>query len=127
MTRILVVDDDPRTAVSFARTLELKGYQVTTVSDADAGLRAAVASHSAYDGMILDLRMPGVDGLAFLRRLRNTPRYQNVPVVVVTGDYLIDDQTVAELGQLGAVVRFKPLWLDDLVEVARTFAGTPAA
>jgi hypothetical protein len=42
-----------------------------------------------------------------------------VPVAIVTGDYFLDDDIAAELRQLGAEVKFKPLWLDDLVDLAR--------
>jgi len=42
------------------------------------------------------------------------------PVAIVTGDYLLDDSVSTELRELGAELRFKPLWLDDLVGLART-------
>jgi CheY-like chemotaxis protein len=65
--------------------------------------------------------MPLVDGLGFLRRLRAAegPR-RRTPVAVVTGDYFLDEQLSAELRQLGAELKFKPLWLEDLVGLAHT-------
>jgi hypothetical protein len=45
-------------------------------------------------------------------------------VAIVTGDYFLDDPTAAELKALGASLRFKPLWLEDLVALARTLLST---
>ena len=61
--------------------------------------------------------MPRVDGLAFLRQFRADARGEHVPVAVVTGDYLMEDALLFEFKTLGAVVRFKPLWSEDLVEL----------
>jgi DNA-binding response OmpR family regulator len=63
--------------------------------------------------------MPLVDGLGFLRRLREYERHRSTPVAIVTGDYFLDDDVSAELRALGAELRFKPLWLDDLLGLAR--------
>jgi DNA-binding response OmpR family regulator len=63
--------------------------------------------------------MPLTDGLQFLRILRTKPGLQNVPVAIVTGDYFLDQQVSNELRDLGADLRFKPLWLEDLLALAR--------
>ena len=64
--------------------------------------------------------MPLVDGLGFLRRLRAFDDQRDTPVAIVTGDYFLDDTVSNELQELGAELRFKPLWLEDLVGLART-------
>ena len=69
--------------------------------------------------IILDLQMPILNGLQFLQLLRQTPALQRTPVAIVTGDYFVDDGTNSQIEALGASVRFKPLWLDDLVALAR--------
>jgi DNA-binding response OmpR family regulator len=61
-----------------------------------------------------------VDGLGFLRRLRADETQRGVPVAIVTGDYFLDDAISSELRELGAELKFKPLWLEDLVGLART-------
>src|SRR5262245_62566629 len=64
--KILIVDDDEGVTQTFARMLRLEGYQVNTAVSAETGLEAADVSQP--DAIILDLRMPLVDGLGFLRR-----------------------------------------------------------
>jgi len=63
--------------------------------------------------------MPLVDGLGFLRRLRSREAQRSTPVAIVTGDYFLDDTVSNELRELGAELRFKPLWLEDLVGLTR--------
>ena len=114
---ILIVDDDEGVTTTFARMLSLEGYDVRTAMTAENGLREAEALH--LDAIILDLRMPLVDGLGFLRRLREYDSHRETPVAIVTGDYFLDDEISHEVEALGAELRFKPLWLDDLVRLAR--------
>ena len=116
-SKILIVDDDEGVTQTFARMLRLEGYQVRTAINAENGLREAEDCHP--DAIILDLRMPLVDGLGFLRRLRAHDEQRSVPVAIVTGDYFLDDAVSTELRELGAELRFKPLWLEDLVGLAR--------
>jgi CheY-like chemotaxis protein len=63
--------------------------------------------------------MPLVDGLGFLRELRSQQDQRHTPVAIVTGDYFLDDDISSELRLLGAELKFKPLWLEDLVGLAR--------
>ena len=115
--KILIVDDDEGVTQTFARMLRLEGYHVRTAISAENGLREAEQSHP--DAIILDLRMPLIDGLGFLRRLRAQHDQRTIPVAIVTGDYFLDDAVSTELRELGAELRFKPLWLEDLVGLAR--------
>jgi two-component system, OmpR family, response regulator PrrA len=116
-SKILIVDDDEGVTQTFARMLRLEGYQVRTAINAENGLQEAEQCHP--DAIILDLRMPLVDGLGFLRRLRARDEQRSTPVAIVTGDYFLDDAVSSELRELGAELRFKPLWLEDLVGLAR--------
>ena len=115
--KILIVDDDESVTQTFASMLRLEGYQVRTAVTAETGLRVAEETHP--DAIILDLRMPLVDGLQFLRQLRAKEDLAKMPVAIVTGDYFLDDAVSRELRGLGAEVRFKPLWLEDLLALAR--------
>jgi DNA-binding response OmpR family regulator len=115
---ILIVDDDEGVTQTFARMLKLEGFEVRTAMNAENGL--VQAQEARPDAIILDLRMPLVDGLGFLRRLRAQDEQRQTPVAIVTGDYFLDDNVSAEIRQLGAELKFKPLWLEDLVGLART-------
>jgi DNA-binding response OmpR family regulator len=77
--RILVVDDDPTVAEVVARYLLRDGHEVECVADGNAALRSAAAG--APDLVVLDLMLPGLDGLEVCRRLRE--RWP-VPIVMLT-------------------------------------------
>ena len=115
--KILLVDDDPTVLVTYSRMLGLHDFDVHTAMDAERGLLKAFSYRP--DAILLDLRMPLADGLAFLRRLREREKPARTPVAIVTGDYLIDEAVTKELNELGAIVHFKPLWLEDLVDVVQ--------
>jgi DNA-binding response OmpR family regulator len=115
VSRLLIVDDDAAVAQTFARMLRLEGHEVLTALDAEAALRQV--DTCPPDAMILDLRMPLVDGIAFLRRLRSSNGVGRIAVAIVTGDYAVDEATACELHSLGAELHFKPLFLEDLVGI----------
>lgn len=118
---ILIVDDDRSVTDTFARILKLEGFNVATALSAEAGLE--LADNVLPHGIILDLRMPITSGLQFLRLIRSRPHLGGVPVAIVTGDYFLPDPIQQELKSLGATIRFKPLWLEDLIALARTLVA----
>jgi DNA-binding response OmpR family regulator len=120
--RLLVVDDDCVTAQTFSQILMLEGYEVHTAASAEGGLRESEAWNP--DAIILDFRMPLINGLGFLYRLRAGNDRRNTPVVMVTGDCALDDTTLGEIRELGANVHFKPLWVEDLIDVVSKLVGT---
>lgn len=115
---ILIVDDDRSVADTFARMLQLEGFTVTTALDPTVGLE--LADQLRPGAIILDMRMPLINGIQFLRQVRARPHLADVPVAIVTGDYFLSDALQQELATLGASLRFKPLWLEDLVALAKT-------
>src|SRR5262249_28297725 len=105
---VLVVDDDASTVELYARMLTIEGFSVVITTTAERGLRE-IANRPA-DAILLDLRMPNVDGVEFLRRLHRAGS-RRIPVAILTGEYFVDDQTVALVQSLGAEMHFKPLWV----------------
>ena len=79
MTRVLVVDDEPPIVRAVAANLRVRGFEVLTASTGEAAL-TAVETHQP-DCIVLDLGLPGIDGLEVLRRLRT---WTEIPVVVLT-------------------------------------------
>ncbi len=113
---VLIADDDASFA-AFARTaLASIGAAAQTVGTGAECLRAARASHP--DAILLDLFMPGIDGLEVLRCLRADPDTADLPVMLLTG--LPTGETLAEARAGGADdVLFKPFMVADLLERVR--------
>jgi len=118
---ILIVDDDRSVTDTFARMLKLEGFEVATAVNPEAGL--LLAESVRPNAIILDMRMPIVNGLQFLRQLRTRPQLIDVPVAIVTGDYFLPESMTQELTSLGAAIRFKPLWLEELIALAKTLVA----
>jgi DNA-binding response OmpR family regulator len=94
--RILVVDDDPTVSDVVCRYLRLAGFEVGMVADGAAAL--AVVERDAPDLVVLDLMLPGIDGLEVCRRLRTRP--DGIPIVMLTA---LGDEADRVLGlELGA-------------------------
>ena len=123
VARVLIVDDDVSVTDAFSRMLRLEGYEVWAALSADEGLSLAQA-HGPH-AVILDLRMPLTSGLQFLRAIRTIPGLTNTPVALVTGDYHLDEAQTAEIRAFGAELRYKPLWLEELVSLARDLLDAP--
>ena len=121
--RVLIVDDDVATADSFSRTLRLVGYEVWAGLSAEEGLTRA-QTHQPH-AVVLDLRMPLTSGLQFLRAIRAIDGLATTPVAIVTGDYGLDDEVRDEIRALGAELRFKPIWIEELVTLARELLRVP--
>jgi CheY-like chemotaxis protein len=79
---LLVVDDDPHVIDLVRQLLEDQPYEIETASDGQAALEALAQRQP--DVILLDLLMPRLDGFGVLEYLHHTPRYRNIPVLVLT-------------------------------------------
>lgn len=111
--RILVVDDDPA-ITGLTVGLLRRSYEVMSATDGAAAL-AAVASHP-IDLVLLDITMPGMDGIAVCRLLKATPRTHDVPVIFLSG-HTDEDQIVLGFEAGGVDYVTKPF--DTAVLMAR--------
>jgi two-component system response regulator (stage 0 sporulation protein F) len=80
MSHILIVEDETATAWALAESLRDDGYKTTTVVDAEGALKGLKGS--TVDLVITDVRLPGMNGVRLIRRLRSARRRQ--PVIVIT-------------------------------------------
>ena len=107
--RILVVEDDPDLSKALFRALEKRGFSVTPCVD---GVKAfQIARQNVHDIIILDLNIPGEDGLHLLQRLRN--HGLATPVLILTARSSIGDK-IAGLNAGGDDYLSKPFDLDEL-------------
>jgi DNA-binding response OmpR family regulator len=119
--RILVAEDEPAIADFIERGLSAEGYSVSVAGDGEQALRQALAEDYAL--IVLDLMLPGMDGITVLRRLRSSKPDQRV--IVLTARDGIDDRV--EGLDAGAVdYMTKPFAFDELAARVRAHLRTPA-
>lgn len=87
--RILIVEDNPDILANVLDYLQLKGYSVDCAQDGLGGLH--LAATQAYDLIVLDVMLPGIDGFQICRRLREDARL-DVPVIMLTARDTLDDR-----------------------------------
>ena len=100
MRRILIIEDDPVTAAVYRQMFERRGYRAEAAADGVSGLERLEVMRP--DGVLLDVMLPGIDGLEVLRRIRANPLWHDLPVVAFTNAFLGDMVKEAELA--GATV-----------------------
>jgi len=95
MKRILIIEDDPVTAAVYRQMFERRGYRAETAADGPTGLERLEILKP--DGVLLDVMLPGIDGLEVLRRIRANPEWRDLPVVAFTNAFLGEMVQEAEL------------------------------
>ena len=115
MSRILVAEDEPRLSEFLEKGLRSSGFATTVVADGTAA--TLLARQHDFDLMILDLRLPGKDGLTVLRELRGAG--SRIPVIILTA---LDDVTDKVAGLEGGADDYmtKPFRFEELLARIRT-------
>src|SRR5580698_2735391 len=115
-SRILIVDDEPGIRQSLSGVLEDEGFQVQTVENGEACLDTL--ARSIYELVILDIWLPGIDGLETLQRIENISPADRPVVVVISGHGTIE--TAVKATKLGAYDFLeKPLSIDRVLLAVR--------
>jgi DNA-binding response OmpR family regulator len=86
---ILIIEDDPTIATNLYDFLEARGHSVDAAADGITGLHLAVTQK--FDGILLDLGLPGMDGITLCRKLRKEADI-NTPVLMLTARDTLDDK-----------------------------------
>jgi two-component system, OmpR family, response regulator MprA len=120
--RLLVIEDDPGVRGAVERALRAAGHEVESVADGQKGLD--LAQTRPYDAVVLDLGLPGLDGLEVCRRLRAVGNH--VPVLVLTARAAIVDR-VEGLDAGADDYLVKPFALDELLARLRALGRRAAA
>jgi two-component system response regulator AtoC len=123
MSYVLITDDEPDSCEIVQRRLEKEGYKIRIATTGRAAL--AQLSHSLPAAVILDVRMPEMDGIELLEVMRSYLRWYETPVILMTAHASKDEETRArELG-VERVFRKSQFRLNDLVDYLKDVA--PAA
>jgi CheY-like chemotaxis protein len=121
VTRVVVIDDSELVREAARIALELAGWEAIAAADGEAGVTAATGQPP--DAVLLDVEMPGIDGVETLRRLRADPRTARVPVAFLTA-HADDPAQRAQLLAAGAdAVIAKPFQVPTLAGAVRAAFG----
>jgi two-component system, OmpR family, response regulator len=112
--RILLVDDEVAFANNIAKLISKRGYEVVTVYNGESAIKAV--EENEFDVIVLDLKMPGIDGLTTLKAIKKSQ--PKVEVIILTGHGSMDSGIDGiQLGAFDFIM--KPVRFDDLHESIR--------
>jgi CheY-like chemotaxis protein len=117
--KVLVVEDNAMNRELAVTILEAAGFVVVQAVDAESGVALAFEEHP--DVILMDVGLPGVDGLAATRTLKDDPRTASIPVIAVSAHAMKVDESRALAYGADAYVT-KPIDTRSLAEIVRRFA-----
>jgi len=116
---VLIIEDEPDIAEVLRYSLEKAGFNTRSVLTGEEGLNASLDRTNPPSLILLDLQLPGMNGLEICRRLRNEPATQRPPIVIITAKTLPSD--IRTSLQLGANDYFaKPFSVREVVGQVRS-------
>ncbi len=121
--RILVIDDEEAIRTSFTLVLGDAGFEVDTAESGEKGLQ--MKKDAEYDLIFLDLKMPGINGVETLRRIRKTDK--KVPIYIFTAFHkeFFEELKIARKEGLGFEVLRKPSSVDLIVALTKLILEQP--
>ena len=120
---ILVVEDNEKNRKLVRDVLTVRGYRVIETETGEAGVSQARAQHPAL--VLMDIQLPGIDGIEALRQLRADPTTAAIPVVAVTASAMTQDrQKIMAAGFDG--YQAKPISVRPFLELVREVLDRPA-
>jgi len=122
--KILLVDDEPEICRLVKTMVEPLGVEVRTSSDSREA--ALILERDKFDGIMLDVAMPGLDGFQLARRIRSTPPNQQAPIIMLTG--MDDVETMRRAFDAGVTFFLgKPISRERIYAIFRTARGAMLA
>ncbi len=123
MTKILCVEDSEDNLLSLHKRLGLAGFEVKVATNGEEGVDWAKTL--LPDLIVMDLRLPGIDGWEATRRLKSQPETKHIPIVVVTAD--LSDKSREKAFAAGCDgFETKPVDFDKLARKIRSLLGKGA-
>jgi two-component system cell cycle response regulator DivK len=113
---ILIVEDNEKNRKLVRDVLQFRGYQIAETATAEEGIRLAQERRPAL--VLMDIQLPGMDGITALGRLRADPATRDIPVIAVTASAMTHDrQKIMAAGFDG--YQSKPINVKDFLEAVR--------
>ena len=119
--RILIVDDDADIREATQLCLEITGeWEVLKAGDGPAGI--AIAETAKPDAILLDMMLPGMDGLTILRKLRENPETNRIPIIILTAKAQSHEQQYFGQLKVASIITkpYDPLTISDQIAAALT-------
>jgi two-component system cell cycle response regulator DivK len=109
---VLIVEDNDKNRKLARDVLQVKGYQTVDTDNAEEGIRLARERKPAL--ILMDLHLPGIDGIEALGRLRSDPGTKRIPVIAVTASAMTEDNQKIVAAGFDAL-QTKPIHVKDFV------------
>jgi len=122
MPKVLIVDDEPDNIELLQRRLTRKGYETLGAASGEAGLKLAAAELPNL--ILMDIKMPGLDGLEATKRLKAEPSTAHIPVIALTAHARPEDRQNA-LDAGADEYESKPIDLPALLGKMEALMGAP--
>ena len=121
---ILIIEDNEKNRKLVRDVLQVKGYRTIETETAEEGIRLAIEQLPAL--ILMDIQLPGMDGIAALRQLRANPQTKNIPVIAITASAMTyTRKTMLAEGFDG--YQSKPISVKDFLgEIERVLASHPS-
>jgi CheY-like chemotaxis protein len=90
MKKVLVIEDNKDNLLLITLALKQKGYEVVSVQTGEEGIEAALRERPFF--IIMDINLPGIDGLETTRRIRMTEIKESIPIIAITSYAMLGDR-----------------------------------
>jgi CheY-like chemotaxis protein len=123
--KVLIVEDSPLVQKMYGLVFPKREHELTRTENGRKALSAITESADPYDLILLDLRMPDMDGVEFIRALRRNDGFRRIPIVLTTGEP--DSSSLMQQAKVlgvAAIVR-KPWKPQELRDVVRSVLQKP--
>jgi signal transduction histidine kinase/DNA-binding response OmpR family regulator/CHASE3 domain sensor protein len=117
--KILLVDDDVRNVYALSNVLEMNGMTVKFAENGIEGIKM-LEKDSDFDIVLMDIMMPEMDGYETIRRLRDNPKFHNLPIIALTAKAMKDDREKCMLAGASDYI-VKPVNTDQLMSLIQVW------
>lgn len=117
---ILIVEDNEKNRRMLRDILQVNGYRTVESETAEEGIR--IARQEQPDLVLMDIQLPGMNGMEARKLMHEDPATRHIPVVAVTASAMVHDQ--AEIERTGFdAFHYKPIRIREILQTVRKFVG----